>query len=139
MLQQDNLFSVSFQLTKNWFPAKEASRKRRYILELLYNLHKGHDPSIVQANSESKPPYCEVSNKKEQENGSKNVIEVCNWSKPLEALLTVTDSPQTKTSSPDLILSKENFYTGGYDPKSSKRLKVFMSPIVVIPFSMSLS
>ncbi|KAL1215843.1 putative ubiquitin-like-specific protease 2A [Cardamine amara subsp. amara] len=95
-------------LTKNWFPAKEAS-----------------------PNSKSKPPDCEVSDKKEQEKGSKNVIEVCNWRKPLDgSSSTVTDIPQTKTSSPDLILRKENFYAGGYDPKSSKRIKVFMSPIV---------
>ncbi|VVB10515.1 unnamed protein product [Arabis nemorensis] len=119
-------------LTRNWFPAKEASLKRRYILELLYNLQKGHDPSILPAKSKSKLPHCGASNKNDQENKSKNVIEICNWRKPFDgSSSTVTNIPQTKTCSPDLILSKEIFYTGGYDPKSSKRRSFFMSPIVV--------
>lgn len=131
-----NLFFASFQLTRNWFPAKEASLKRRYILELLYNLHKGHDPSILPANSKSEPPHCGVSNKNDQESESENVIESCNWRKPFDcSSSTVTDIPQTKTCSSDLILSKETFYAGGYDPQSSKLRKVFMSPIVVkLPF-----
>ncbi|CAH8274455.1 unnamed protein product [Arabidopsis lyrata] len=118
-------------LTRNWFPAKEASLKRRYILELLYNLHKGHDPSILPANSKSEPPHCGVSNKNDQESESENVIESCNWRKPFDcSSSTVTDIPQTKTCSSDLILSKETFYAGGYDPQSSKLRKIFMSPIV---------
>jgi len=127
-----NLFSASFQLTRNWFPAKEASLKRRNILELLYNLHKGHDPSILPANSKSEPPHCGVSNRNDQETESENVIECCNWIKPFDgSSSTVTDISQTKTCSPDLILSKEVSYSGGYDPPSSKLRKVFMSPIVV--------
>jgi sentrin-specific protease 7 len=118
-------------LTRNWFPAKEASLKRRNILELLYNLHKGHDPSILPANSKSEPPHCGVSNRNDQETESENVIECCNWIKPFDgSSSTVTDISQTKTCSPDLILSKEVSYSGGYDPPSSKLRKVFMSPIV---------
>ncbi|EOA16067.1 hypothetical protein CARUB_v10004200mg [Capsella rubella] len=118
-------------LNRNWFPTREASLKRKFILELLYNLHKGHDPSILPANSKSEPPHCEVSNKNDQANESKNVIESCNWRNPFDgSSSTVTDVPQTKTCSPVLILSKETFYTGGYDPQSSKLRKVFMSPIV---------
>ncbi|KFK29984.1 hypothetical protein AALP_AA7G202600 [Arabis alpina] len=119
-------------LSRNWFPAKEASLKRGYILELLYNLHKGHDPSILPAKFKSKLPHCGVSDKyDDQENKSKNVIEICNWKKLSDgSSSTVTNIPLTKSCSPDRILSKEIFYTGGYDPKSTKRRRVFMSPIV---------
>lgn len=124
---------IYFQLTKNWFPAKEASLKRGYILELLYNLHKGHDPSILPAKSKSKPSHFGVPDNHDEENESKNVIEMCNWIKPFDGS-TVTDIPQTKTCSPVLLSSRETFYTGGYDPMSSKCRNVFMSPIEVIPF-----
>ncbi|KAF8045132.1 hypothetical protein N665_5560s0001, partial [Sinapis alba] len=119
-------------LTRNWFPAKEASIKRGYILELLYNLHKGHDPSILAANSKNKPPHNRVSNKNDEENESKNVTETCNWRKPFEgSSAIVTYIPQTKTCSSDQIPRKEVFYTGGHDlPEASKRRKSFMSPIV---------
>lgn len=127
-----NLFFASFQLSRKWFPAKEASLKRGYILELLYNLHKGHDPSILQANSKSKRPHSEVFDIFDLENESKNEEEICSQSKPVDgSSSSVTYIPKTKTSSPDLILSKETFYSGGYDPETCKRRKVFMSPIEV--------
>ncbi|CAH8384557.1 unnamed protein product [Eruca vesicaria subsp. sativa] len=101
-------------LTRNWFLAKEASLKRGYILELLYNLHKGHDPSLLPAHSKSNPPHCGVSNTNDEENESKNVTEICNVRKPFDGSLSiVTYIPQTKTC-----------------PESSKRRKSFMSPIV---------
>ncbi|XP_048635532.1 probable ubiquitin-like-specific protease 2A isoform X1 [Brassica napus] len=119
-------------LTRKWFPAKEASLKRAYILELLYNLHKGHDPSIIPANSKSKPPHCRVSNENDEENESKNVTEICKWRKPFHGSSAIVPYiPQTKNCSADQILSKEVFYTRGYDlPEASKRRKSFMSPIV---------
>ncbi|XP_024005394.1 probable ubiquitin-like-specific protease 2A [Eutrema salsugineum] len=123
-------------LTRNWFPPKEASLKRGYILELLYNLHKGHDPSILPANAKSKPPHCGVSNRNDQENESENVNEICSWRKPFDSSSsTVTSIPQTKTcpsasDMQDLILCEEIFKAGSYEPKSAKRQKVFMSPIV---------
>ncbi|KAJ4873529.1 Cysteine proteinases superfamily protein [Raphanus sativus] len=120
-------------LTRKWFPAKEASLKRGYILELLYNLHKGHDPSILPANCNSKQPHFRVSNKNDEENESKNVTETCKWRKPFDggSSSIVTYIPQTMTCLPDQILSKEVFYAGGYDlPEASKRRKSFMSPIV---------
>ncbi|KAF2585503.1 hypothetical protein F2Q70_00034008 [Brassica cretica] len=121
-------------LTRKWFPAKEASLKRGYILELLYNLHKGHDPSILPADSKSKPPHCRVSNENDEENESKNVTEICKWRKPFDgSSAIVTYIPQTETCSADQILSKEVFYTRGYDlPEASKRRKSFMSPIVEV-------
>ncbi|KAL0872660.1 hypothetical protein Bca101_022365 [Brassica carinata] len=126
------LVPSSGKLTRKWFPAKEASLKRGYILELLYNLHKGHDPSILPANSKSKPPHCRVSNKNDEENESQNVTEICNWRKPFDCSSSIVPYiPQTKTCSADQILSKEVFYTGGHNlPEASKRRKSFMSPIV---------
>ncbi|KAL0833589.1 hypothetical protein Bca101_085478 [Brassica carinata] len=128
------LVSSTGKLTRKWFPAKEASLKRGYILELLYNLHKGHDPSTIPANSKSKPPHCRVSNENDEENESKNVTEICKWRKPFDgSSAIVTYIPQTKACSADQILSKEVFYTGGYDlPEASKRRKSFMSPIVEV-------
>ncbi|CAH2077000.1 unnamed protein product [Thlaspi arvense] len=128
-----NLQLISLELTKNWFPPKEASLKRGYILELLYNLHRGHDPSILPANAKSKPPHCEVSNRNDQENESGNVNEICSWRKPSDS--SSSTAPQTKacpsaSDMQDLILCEESFNAGGYEPKSSKRQKVFMSPIV---------
>ncbi|KAJ0252020.1 ubiquitin-like-specific protease 2A [Hirschfeldia incana] len=116
-------------LTRKWFPAKEASLKRGYILELLYNLHKGHDPSILPANSKSKPPNCD---KNDEENESQNATEICNWRKPFDGSSSIVPYiPQRKTCSADQILSKEVFYTGGHNlPEASKRRKSFMSPIV---------
>uniref|UniRef100_A0A1J3JAS1 Putative ubiquitin-like-specific protease 2A n=1 Tax=Noccaea caerulescens TaxID=107243 RepID=A0A1J3JAS1_NOCCA len=117
-------------LTRNWFPAKEASLKRGYILELLYSLHKGHDPSNLPANSKSKRPHPEVFDIFDLENESKNEEEICSQSRPGDgSSSSVTYIPKTKTCSPDLILSKETFYSGGYDPETCKRRKVFMSPI----------
>ncbi|CAA7037749.1 unnamed protein product [Microthlaspi erraticum] len=109
-------------LTRKWFPAKEASLKRGYILELLYNLHKGHDPS--------KPSHSGVFDILDLETESKSEEEICSQSKPVDGSSSpVTSIPKTKTCSPDLILSKETFYSGGYDPETCKRRKVFMSPI----------
>ncbi|KAL0726395.1 hypothetical protein Bca4012_022488 [Brassica carinata] len=127
-----NMQLISLELTRKWFPAKEASLKRGYILELLYNLHKGHDPSILPANSKSKPPHCRVSNKNDEENESQNVTEICNWRKPFDGSSSIVPYiPRTKTCSADQILSKEVFYTGGHNlPEASKRRKSFMSPIV---------